>query len=214
MIRTRQALALIRASELLRGPSSGTWGEIVMSHVRHANVFTKPATLRHLSVSHSIGYEIHEFLAQEALFLDYGHYDNWTTLLATDVVYRCPIRVLGVSGDHTTLPTAEGMHDYDYDSLVSHTRSIQRAASDSQHGTTARRMVCNVLVSPGQRTKEFLVTSYVLITGALGNEPEARLMTVERRDILRRCSYFYRLARREIRLGQISGNAMELARVL
>jgi hypothetical protein len=47
------------------------------------------------------------------------------------------------------------------------------------------------------------VSSYVLITGAPRGEPEARLMTVERQDILRRCSHSFRLVRREIRLSRV-----------
>jgi 3-phenylpropionate/cinnamic acid dioxygenase small subunit len=178
-----------------------------MNDVRHTAVFTKPATLRHVPVSPSVGYDIHEFLAHEALFLDYGRYTDWLTLLATDVIYRCPARVFGTQGNHATERMSEDVHDFAYDSLVSRARNLQ----DKPSGIRVRRLVSNVIVTPGHRPKEYVVSSYVLITGAPRNEPEARLMTVERRDVLRRCSHSFRLAQREISSSQVGEKASELA---
>jgi 3-phenylpropionate/cinnamic acid dioxygenase small subunit len=151
----------------------------------------------------SVGYDVHEFLAHEALFLDHGRYDDWLTLLATDVVYRCPTSLFGTPGSHATAPIIQSACDYNYDSLVTHARSLRRAVPDTSSDTRTRRLVSNVIVGPGHRPKEYAVSSYVLITGAPRGEPEARLMTVERQDVLRRCSHSFRLVRREIRLSQV-----------
>jgi hypothetical protein len=102
---------------------------------------------------------------------------------------------------------SEDVHDFAYDSLVSRARNLQ----DKPSGTRVRRLVSNVIVTPGHRPKEYVVSSYVLITGAPRNEPEARLMTVERRDVLRRCSHSFRLAQREISSSQVGEKASELA---
>jgi 3-phenylpropionate/cinnamic acid dioxygenase small subunit len=174
-----------------------------MNNVRHPVVFTKPATLRYVPAGASVGYDVHEFLAHEALFLDQDRYDDWLTLLATDVVYRCPTSLFGAPGGRTTAPITENACDYNYDSLVTHAKSLRPAVQAPPPDTRVRRLVSNVIVGPGQRPKEYVASSYVLITGARRGEPEARLMTVERQDTLRRCSHSFRLARREIRLSHV-----------
>ena len=45
-----------------------------------------------LSVRSAIGYEIHEFLAWEALLLDSRRYSEWLALVAKGLAYRCPGR--------------------------------------------------------------------------------------------------------------------------
>jgi hypothetical protein len=56
---------------------------------------------------------------------------------------------------------------------------------------------------PAHCSKEFAVTSYVLVTCARENEAEEKLLTVERRDCLRRAAETFQIARREPRIARI-----------
>jgi 3-phenylpropionate/cinnamic acid dioxygenase small subunit len=185
--------------------TDGLRGEIDMNNIQHTSSFSQPATLRHVSTSAAVGYDIHEWLAHEALFLDHGRYDDWITLLATDLVYRCPAWVFNASSAvRTTVPAIGRLHDYDYHSVTTHAKGMRPTSSDTLPDFQIRRLVTNVIVTSGHRPKEFVVHSYVLITGAPRDQPEDRLMTVERQDTLRCCSRSFRLTRRELRLSPVA----------
>jgi 3-phenylpropionate/cinnamic acid dioxygenase small subunit len=137
---------------------------------------------RPLPIASSVGYEIHEFLAWEALLLDNHRYDEWTGLLTTDLVYFSP----GKKWNHQTLLDAARQATREHASLASNTR----------------RLVSNVIISPANCSREFSVNSYVLLMGARSGENESMWATVERRDCLRRTAQSFQISRREIRFIQ------------
>jgi 3-phenylpropionate/cinnamic acid dioxygenase small subunit len=163
-------------------------------------------TVRPMPVSSSVGYEIHEFLAWEALLLDHRRYGEWSALLSKDLVYRSPPGLFSDAPEPARPPQINPPQESDYDFILAHVRELEcqlpatTAAAPSFH---VHRLITNVIVSPAHCSKEFVVTSYVLLTCARDNEPEGRLLTVERNDCLRRRSTSYQIARREVRLAQI-----------
>lgn len=142
-----------------------------------------------ISVGSSVGYEIQEFLAWEALLLDHRRYAEWSALLAKDLVYRCLGR-----------PDEESSYNF----TLRHLRRQPEAAAQATSGHT-HRFLSNVIVAHGIAHEEFAVSSYVLINYALPGEAILGTFAVERRDYLRRatCNTF-RLMRRDIRMGLVS----------
>jgi 3-phenylpropionate/cinnamic acid dioxygenase small subunit len=168
----------------------------------------KMATLRHVSVGSSIGYAIHEYYVQEAMLLDQMQYADWATLLAPDLKYLCPAPLLP---SVTTTPGETVERDRSY--LLRHLRSSP-AAERARNAPSVRRLITNILVSGGISPKEYTVKTYALITGTWGASGSSFMVTAERHDTLRRCSYTYQIARREVRFGATSGEVLEGIKIL
>jgi 3-phenylpropionate/cinnamic acid dioxygenase small subunit len=160
---------------------------------------------RPISISSSVGYEIHEFLAWEALLLDHQRYGEWSTLLSTDLVYRCPVHLFADFPEQAQQPPNHHLQDKDYDFVLSRVRAMERELPTTEEGPLIRahRLVTNVMASHADCSKEFAVTSYVLVTCSRENEPENKLLAVERRDCLRRVTDSFHIARREVRIARI-----------
>jgi hypothetical protein len=62
--------------------------------------------------------------------------------------------------------------------------------------------------------QEFAAISYVLVTGARADDPEEKLLTVERRDCLRRMSDSFQIARRELRIARVPVEMRQWVRFL
>jgi len=152
-----------------------------------------PFAVHPLSVGSAIGYEIHEFLAWEALLLDGHRYPEWSALLAKDLAYRCPGR-----------PDAERS----YNMTLWHLRK-QPAVAVASHAHT-HRFLSNVLVTYGGAPEEFVVASYILINYSCSEHSDTEAFSVDRRDYLRRASNTFRIMRREVRMGHVSPEAREL----
>jgi Ring hydroxylating beta subunit len=166
------------------------------------------ATMRHVPVSSSEGYEIHEYLSMEALFLDHCQYEEWATLLAKDIIYRGPAQLFA-PGDAGDSP-ADVTREYGYEFLVRYARSMKEAAGVPR----LRRLITNVIVATGPSLREFAVTSYLVVTGALGTDSEAKFLTVERHDVIRRCSRSYQIARREVGFSPTNREVARLALIV
>ena len=163
------------------------------------------SSARPLPVSSSVGYEIHEFLAWEALLLDHRRYGEWSALLSRDFVYHSPIGLFPDDADQARPRQVNPHREIDYNFILARVRDVESQPSTATADPSfhVHRLITNVIVSPAHCSKEFVVTSYVLLTCARDNEPEGRLLTVERNDCLRRRSTSYQIARREVRLAQI-----------
>jgi hypothetical protein len=92
-----------------------------------------------------------------------------------------------------------------YDFILSRVLDLERQLSTTKALPLihAHRLVTNVIAAPAHCSTEFAVTSYVLITYARENENEGQLLTVERRDCLRRAAGSFHIARSEVRIGRI-----------
>jgi|KBSSwiStaDraftv2_1062776.scaffolds.fasta_scaffold03401_14 3-phenylpropionate/cinnamic acid dioxygenase small subunit len=167
------------------------------------------ATTYHVAVSSSEGYEIQEFLAMEAFFVDHGRYEEWASLLARNVTYRSPAQLF--SAAHANESRSDVLCDYDYDFLISYAQKLGQAATDVSR---LRRCISNVIVATGPAHREFTVGSYLLITGTHGTGSESIVFTAERHDVLQRCRNSFRIVRREVTFDLAAGRAARLARLI
>jgi 3-phenylpropionate/cinnamic acid dioxygenase small subunit len=137
--------------------------------------------------------------------LDHQRYGEWSALLSKDLVYRCPVHLFADFPEQAPQPQAHQVQERHYDFILSRVRDLQRELSTTREGPLihAHRLITNVIASPAHCSKEFAVTSYVLVTCARENEPEDKLLTVERRDCLRRAADSFQIARREVRIARI-----------
>jgi ethylbenzene dioxygenase subunit beta len=152
-----------------------------------------PFAVPPLSIDSKTGYEIHEFLAWEALLLDNDRYPEWSALLAKDLAYRCPGR-----------PDAQRS----YNMTLWHLRK-QPPVAVTAH-THTHRFLSNILITYGDRPGEFVVASYVLINYSYPGDSDTRTFSVDRRDNLCRVPNTFRIMRREVRMGDVSPEAREL----
>jgi 3-phenylpropionate/cinnamic acid dioxygenase small subunit len=173
-------------------------------------------TARPMPVSSSVGYEIHEFLAWEALLLDHRRYGEWSALLSKDLVYSSPVGLFSDAPDQARRPQINPHQERDYNFILARVQELARQLSTTTTAAAfhAHRLITNVIVSPAHCSREFAVTSYVLVTCARDNEPEGRLLTVERLDCLRRTSTSFQIARRECRIAQIPAEMRHLVSFL
>jgi len=158
---------------------------------------SNPFAVHPLSVSSAIGYEIHEFLAWEALLLDSRRYSEWSALLAKDLAYRCPGR-----------PDAERS----YNMSLWHLRKQPAVAVTAL--TRTHRFVSNVIVTHGDCSDDFVVASYILVNYSHPEDADTKAFSVDRRDHLRRASNTFRVMGREVRMGHISPETRELVGLL
>lgn len=155
---------------------------------------TGPFSGSQLSVPPSVGYEVHEFLAWEALLLDNRRYPEWSALLARDFAYRCPER-------------AEDERSYLF--TLSRLRPQPVVAAQTAL-VLMHRCISNVIVSYGEHPDELTVSSYVLINYSMPDEPGTKILTVDRRDGLCRSANRFQILRREIRTASLSPQTREL----
>jgi 3-phenylpropionate/cinnamic acid dioxygenase small subunit len=154
-----------------------------------------PFASRPLFVGSSVGYEIQEFLAWEALLLDNHRYIEWRDLLAANLEYHCP----GLPDDERS-----------YNFTLWHLRR-QPSSTAPEALAHTRRVVSNVIVIAGDSPMEFAVASYVMVNYSSPGELHMSAFTVGRRDYLRRTnSNSFLILRREIRMGRISPQTREL----
>src|SRR5262249_14699341 len=144
---------------------------MVMGLVTQRRNSSDPFAAYPLSVGPSVGYEIQEFLAWEALLLDNRRYAEWTALLAKNLAYCCPGR-----------RDEERSHHF----ILCHL--IARPAVPRETSAHTHRFLSNVIVSHGDCAEEFAVASYVLVHYSNPGESDTKVFTVDRRDRLRRTS--------------------------
>jgi hypothetical protein len=186
---------------------------MITAKLAEAGCFSKIVTLHHVPIGASIGYGIHEFLAQEALLLDHQQYADWATLLARDVGYRCPSRLFSQTAD-TDQRDADTMQTYNREFLLARAKKPAEPPETPCSLKSVRRLITNVIISSGESSKEYAVNSYVLVAGASGMCSGLPLMTVERRDVIRSCSYTYQIARREVSFSMSSPDMLRVAHIV
>src|SRR5882757_3778368 len=123
-----------------------------------------PKTDLSLAVSAGVYHDIQHFLFREALLLDHRRFDEWTALLATDVVFRMPARFAQEIGVAT--PAGVDYFQDDRRAISARIKRLQQVADpqgQQQAVTQTRRFIANVIVCPCDRD-EYNVLSYLLLT--------------------------------------------------
>ncbi len=166
-----------------------------------------PKTDLSLAVTAGVYHDIQHFLFREAMLLDHRRFDEWSELLAKDVVFRMPARFAREIG---IAPPAgvDHFHD-DREGLRSRIKLLQQRDSlDAGHQTATtqiRRMITNVVVCPCDR-EEYNVLSYLLLSRCRPGEAQSTVFSAERHDRLRGSPQKLRIVRREIVIDQKNAN--------
>jgi PAH dioxygenase small subunit len=156
-----------------------------------------------LPATAGVYHDIQHFLFREAVLLDHRRFDEWTALLASDVVFRMPARFAREIGMESPAGV-DCFHD-DRRAIATRIKRLQERteACAAEHQT--RRFISNVIVCPCERD-EYNVLSYMLLTVSRAGEAQSTVFTAERYDRLRRCSRTFKIVRREIVMDQRNAN--------
>jgi 3-phenylpropionate/cinnamic acid dioxygenase small subunit len=144
-----------------------------------------------------------ETLYDEAAALDERRFDDWTAMLATDLIYTAPIRLTrtGPTRDRDVMRTMFHF-DEDYNSILMRTGRLHKSAWAEDPPSRCRRFVTNVRIAECDTAGEYEVVSYLFLERSRGDNPENERMTAERRDVWRDVDGAYKLATREIIVDQ------------
>jgi 3-phenylpropionate/cinnamic acid dioxygenase small subunit len=144
-----------------------------------------------------------ETLYDEAAALDERRFDDWTAMLATDLMYTAPIRLTrtGPTRDRDVMRTMFHF-DEDYNSILMRTGRLHKSAWAEDPPSRCRRFITNVRVAERDTVGEYDVVSYLFLERSRGDNPENERMTAERRDVWRDVDGVYKLTTREIIVDQ------------
>lgn len=153
---------------------------------------------------------VQEFLEHEAELLDGGRFDEWLEMLADDITYRAPVRVVRRAGS-PGLVTDMFHFDDNRHSLGLRVRRLGTGVAWSEDPPSrTRRFVTNVRVGD-QREDELAVSSYLLLYRSRGDDGSHDLISAERHDVLRAVEDRWRLCRRDVMMDQSTLGTKNLA---
>jgi ethylbenzene dioxygenase beta subunit len=141
--------------------------------------------------------EVEGFLYAEAELLDDGRLREWLELLADEVVYRVPVRIVKERGESGVSSSMFHL-DEDRDSLELRVDRIETGFAWAEDPPSRlRHFVANVRVrEDGDGTLR--VRSNLLVYRARWDRPQHDLLSGERHDVLRRTPAGLRLAERVV----------------
>jgi 3-phenylpropionate/cinnamic acid dioxygenase small subunit len=138
--------------------------------------------------------------------------DEWLDLLAADVAYTMPVRMIRERDNPADASDAVRHFSEDLETLRLRVKRLKTEfawAEDPPSRT--RRFVSNVRVADGERGGELDVRSYLLVYRSRGGSPAAELISGERHDVLARKAGGWRIKRRVVVVDQATLGARNLA---
>lgn len=156
--------------------------------------------------------DVKEFLYREALALDERRFRDWLDLLTDDIRYEVPLRAVREGNADWQVSPIGRIFD---DTKQTLTIRVQRLETDfswsEQPPSRTHHYVTNVLVDPTEVPDEFAVSNYCLIYRSRGDSLEPNILSVGRKDVVRRTDKGYQLARRWAVIDQVVINAHNLS---
>lgn len=164
------------------------------------------------SVDRRVQEEIREFLSREARALDERRFRDWLEFLADDINYEVPLRIVREDlAEWELSPTGRIFQD-DKQTLEVRVRRLETDfAWAEQPPSRTRHYVTNVLVDLTENADEYEVSSYCLIYRSRGDSIDPNLVSVDRKDLIRRTAAGYAIARRWAAIDQAVINAHNLS---
>jgi hypothetical protein len=156
---------------------------------------------------------IQQFLIYEALLLDYGCFDRWSALLASNITYSVFNR--SHSRDDRNLPAELAVSSRE--ALLARLGISAPAVSAPPccgHSIQTRRTVTNVCASFADCKSEFEVVSHVRVASAAPADSAAFIWSGERRDRLRARHGAYLFMRRELLIDCVQPGAPPTTRFI
>jgi 3-phenylpropionate/cinnamic acid dioxygenase small subunit len=148
-------------------------------------------------------FELVTFLDDEAALLDAGEIMAWFELLAEDIVYRIPVRQ---TRERNESQFSDAMFHID-DNRAALAIKLQRlalipSAWAENPPSGSRRFVTGIRAWEGDADGEYVIASSVLLVRSRFDDPESRLLSGRRSDVVRRTGDSFLLARRTVYLDQ------------
>ncbi|WP_416877494.1 aromatic-ring-hydroxylating dioxygenase subunit beta [Litorimonas sp.] len=169
-----------------------------------ANAQLKPLAAedtKRISVGSEIYNRIAEALYVEAMLLDELRLEEWSSFLATDLIYRAPLRLSRdrAENDKSIVHTMNHF-DEDYGSLMGRVARLTQTKSAwaEDPPSRTRHFVSNILAWETGTKGEFSVKSNGLLTRNRFEEDHMQVVSYVRNDILRDVGGELKLAKREI----------------
>lgn len=164
------------------------------------------------SVDRDIREAARDFLFLEALYLDERRWQEWLALWSEDAVYEVPVRVTREKGAEWELSPVARIFDDTKETLEVRVKRLETEfAWAEQPPSRTRHFVTNVLVEATATDGEVLARSNCLVYRSRGAETTPSLISVQRRDTLRRENGAWRIARRWAAIDQAVVNAHNLS---
>jgi 3-phenylpropionate/cinnamic acid dioxygenase small subunit len=169
----------------------------------HTTILRGLSSKVRVSVGSPVYNRLLETLYDEAAALDERRFDDWTAMLAKDLIYQAPIRLTrtGPNRDRDVMRTMFHFDD-DYGSIMLRTGRLQKSAWAEDPPSRCRRFVTNVRIGECEAAGEYEVVSYLFLERSRGDNPDNEHMTAERRDMWREVDGAYKLVQREIIVDQ------------
>lgn len=152
-------------------------------------------------------YQVEQFLYNEAALLDNWDWDNWFALLADDIHYYMPVRTnrLRRQSKPDDEPRGAYLAHFDDDLSRMQMRIMQRKTGQNwaeEPPSRARHLVCNVQVdaTAGGDDEIGVRSNFIVYRNRMDVEED--LWAGERKDILRKTTDGFLIARRTILLEQ------------
>lgn len=154
---------------------------------------------------------ITEFLHREAYMLEQRRFRDWLAFLAPELTYEMPVRVTRELGAEWELsPNAHVFHDTKRTLEIRIERLETEFAWAEQPPSRTRRYITNVMIEAAG-AEDYLVCSNCLIYRSRGDDPNPSLLSIQRRDLLRKDGETWLIVERWGALDQSLVNAHNLS---
>ncbi|MGF9649186.1 3-phenylpropionate/cinnamic acid dioxygenase subunit beta [Pseudarthrobacter oxydans] len=164
------------------------------------------------AVDRTVQQDIQEFMFREALALDERRFRDWLEFLSEDITYDVPLRVVREGLAEWELSPNGRIFQDNKQTLEVRVRRLETDfAWAEQPPSRTRHYVTNVLVDAGEQDGEYEVSSYCLIYRSRGDSIEPNFVSVFRKDLVRKTSDGYEIARRWAAIDQAVINAHNLS---
>lgn len=180
-----------------------TWKTQSTASLDSTNILRGLTSLKRVPLGSPVYNAILETLFNEAAALDERRFDDWTAILATDLIYTAPIRLTrtGPTRDRDVMRSMFHFDD-DYNSILMRIGRLHKSAWAEDPPSRCRRFITNVRVAECGTEGEYEVVSYLFLERSRGDNPENERMSAERRDVWREVNGSFKLATREIIVDQ------------
>lgn len=140
---------------------------------------------------------IRQFLYLEALALDERRFRDWLEAFADDVHYEVPVRVTREKLAEWELSPTSRIFDESRRTLEFRVERLETEyAWAEQPPSRTRHYVTNVLVEHTDRDDEYLARSNCLLYRSRGDDPDPDILSMQRRDRVRRNAESWKIVHR------------------
>ena len=157
--------------------------------------------------------DIREFLFCEAELLDTRRYDKWFALLAPEIEYRVVARVVRSTATEPQEFLVLDDRQIDIKTRIDQISNPKLTFAENPAPFT-RRLVSNIRATSNSTSDVFSVESYLLMYRKDASVPEPYLISVVRRDLVRRVVGGLQLVKRHVQLDQSVIASANLATIL